>query len=145
MCLLVVTDNAKCPTEDCRIEDRIAKKLVSALNAVLLMDGLNLGADVAKLHSSFRPFMVRTWLTTRDRELKVCILVEFFQFFEMIVELLVTILKVGFYRLMSSLAADPPIFERKLVMYFTGHCESTNPGIKYKQKNTHHKRVADMT
>lgn len=71
MCLLLVTDNAKCPTEDCRIEDRIAKKLVSALNAVLLMDGLNLGADVAKLHSSFRPFMVRTWLTTRDRELKV--------------------------------------------------------------------------
>jgi hypothetical protein len=71
MCLLVVTDNAKCRTEDCRIEDRIAKKLVSALNAVLLMDGLNLGPDVAKLHSSFRPFMVRTWLTTRDRELKV--------------------------------------------------------------------------
>jgi hypothetical protein len=34
--------------------------------------------------------------------------VEFFQFFEMIVELLMTILKVEFYRLMSGLAADPP-------------------------------------
>jgi hypothetical protein len=78
-----------------RIEDRIAKKLVSALNAVLLMDGLNLGPDVAKLHSSFRPFMVRTWLTTRDRELKT-----------------------------------PPIFERKLVMYSTVHCDISKSGYK---------------
>lgn len=53
-----------------RDEDRITKKLVSSLNAFLLIDGLNLGDKVAKLHCSFRPFMVRTWLTTRDRDLK---------------------------------------------------------------------------
>lgn len=55
----------------CRDEDRITKKLVAALNAFLLADGLNLGDEVVNLHSSFRPFMVRTWLTTRDRDLKV--------------------------------------------------------------------------
>ncbi|KAG0604904.1 hypothetical protein M758_9G018000 [Ceratodon purpureus] len=53
-----------------RDEDRITKKLVSSLNAFLVVDGLNLGEDVVKLHSSFRPFMVRTWLTSRDRDLK---------------------------------------------------------------------------
>jgi ataxia telangiectasia mutated family protein len=55
----------------CRDEDRITKKLVSSLNAFLVVDGLNLGDQVVKLHSSFRPFLVRTWLTTRDRDLKV--------------------------------------------------------------------------
>jgi hypothetical protein len=48
----------------------------------------------------------------------------------MIIELLVTILKVEFYRLMSGLAADPPIFERKLVMYSTAHCDINKSGYK---------------
>lgn len=60
----------------CRDEDRITKKLVSSLNAFLVADGLNLGDEVVKLHSSFRPFMVRTWLTTRDRDLKVLFVTE---------------------------------------------------------------------
>lgn len=68
---LLFCRNARLPFVKCRDEDRITKKLVSSLNAFLLIDGLNLGDKVAKLHCSFRPFMVRTWLTTRDRDLKV--------------------------------------------------------------------------
>lgn len=55
-----------------RDEDRITKKLLSSLNAFLLINGLNIGDEVVKLHTSIRPFLVRTWLTTRDRDLKVC-------------------------------------------------------------------------
>ena len=67
----IVVYNAKMVICGRRDEDRITKKLVSSLNAFLMVDGLNLGDEVVKIHSSFRPFMVRTWLTTRDRDLKV--------------------------------------------------------------------------
>ncbi|KAJ7559328.1 hypothetical protein O6H91_04G079500 [Diphasiastrum complanatum] len=53
-----------------RDDGRIAKKLIAAVNTTLINDGLNLGDSVVKIHSSFRHFLVRTWLTTRDWELK---------------------------------------------------------------------------
>ncbi|GBG59952.1 hypothetical protein CBR_g286 [Chara braunii] len=56
--------------ERLRDEGRIAEKLVAALNAFLLNQGLNLGDGVASIHASFRDFMVRAWLTTHDRKLK---------------------------------------------------------------------------
>lgn len=53
-----------------RDEGRIAKKLLASLNSFLVMDGPNLGDLVVDIHAGVKDFMVRTWLTTRDRELK---------------------------------------------------------------------------
>ncbi|CAM6085267.1 unnamed protein product [Calypogeia fissa] len=53
-----------------RDEGRIAKKLLAALNAFITGHGLNIGDAAGDIHTSLRPFLVRVWPTTRDRELK---------------------------------------------------------------------------
>jgi hypothetical protein len=51
-------------------DGRNSEKMLAALNAFLLSDGLDLGEDVATLHTDVHAFMHTTWLNTTDRRMK---------------------------------------------------------------------------
>ena len=56
---------------DGRDDSRVSRKLVAGVNGFLLHEGLNLGDQVQRIHTSIRDFVWRAWLNTRERDLKV--------------------------------------------------------------------------
>ena len=54
-----------------RDEGKISRKLMECINSYLIKDGPNLGCKAIEIHSSVQEFMIRCWLTTHDRGLKV--------------------------------------------------------------------------
>lgn len=55
---------------DLKDDGRYSEKMLAALNAFLLSDGLDLGDDAARLHAEVHTFMHSTWLNTSDRRMK---------------------------------------------------------------------------
>lgn len=53
-----------------REEGKIARKLLECFNMFLLKDGPNLGCQVLNIHETVQQFVLRNWLTSRERGLK---------------------------------------------------------------------------
>ncbi|GAQ86367.1 Protein kinase ATM/Tel1 [Klebsormidium nitens] len=51
-------------------DGRYSEKMLAALNAFLLSDGLDLGDDAARQHAEVHTFMHSTWLNTTERRMK---------------------------------------------------------------------------
>lgn len=54
-----------------RDEGKIARKLIECINIFLLKDGPNLGCQCLEIHNAVQQFVLRSWLTSHDRGLKV--------------------------------------------------------------------------